>query len=232
MVVFTHCGVGLGKTSVQNAIINLTVKNATKAAAAIASTSSTNMLSMAPQFLLNETPSDSSTPFSGLNKLNFICIGSTFDPYFQTAIDLYQQFLDVSGQKGELFVAHIEPESNKYTKNVYNGITFPTALQWQNEIMPHLIEEFCEINYKPFEAMLNCGEYHKLESPIIIWPTPMASFHFKLLIISNKLDKLTCNIFFNNLAIHGRSRWSKNDITNNCGVWLSKSGRYWIAHVT
>lgn len=177
MVVFTHCGVGLGKTSVQNTIANLTVKNATKAAAAaaIASTSATSVLSMAPQFLLNETPSDSSAPFSGLSKLNFICIGSTSDSYFQTAIELYQQFLDVSGQKGELFVAHIESESNKYLKNAYNGdrITFPTTSQWQNEIMPLIIEEFCEINYKPFEATLNCGEYHKLESPIIIWPTPL-----------------------------------------------------------
>lgn len=170
VVVFTHCGVGLGKTSVQNTITNLTVKNATKAAAAIASTSSTNMLSMAPQFLLNETPSDSSAPFSGLSKLNFICIGSSYESYFQTAVELYQQFLDVSGQKGELFVAHIEPETNKRPKNA-----FPTTPQWQNEIMPHLIEEFCEINYKPFEAILNCGEYHKLESPIIIWPTPMVS---------------------------------------------------------
>lgn len=176
-MVFTHCGVGLGKTSVQNTIANLTVKNATKAAAAIASTSSTNMLSMAPQFLLNETPSDSLTPFSGLSKLNFICIGSTFESYFQTAIELYQQFLDVSGQQGELFVAHSGPETNKFPKNALNGhqTTLPTTSQWQNEIMPHIIDDVCDINYKPFEAMLNCGEYHKLESPIIIWPTPMVS---------------------------------------------------------
>lgn len=190
MVVFTHCGVGLGKTSVQNTIANLTVKNATKAAAAIASTSSTNMLSMAPQFLLNETPSDSSTPFSGLSKLNFICIGSTFESYFQTAVELYQQFLDVSGQKGELFIAHLEPDANQYPKNAYNGdrITFPSTSQWQNDVMPHLIEEFCDINYKPFEAMLNCGEYHKLESPIIIWPTPMVSFELKSVMHSRILE--------------------------------------------
>lgn len=185
MVVFTHCGVGLGKTSVQNAIANWTVKNATKAAAAaaMASTSSTNMLSMAPQFLLNETPSDNMTPFSGLSKLNFICIGSTCDPYFQAAIELYQQLLDVSGQKGELFVAHTETETNKHMPktNALNGsggvdrITFPTMSQWQNEILPHIIEEFCEINYKSFEAILNCGEYYKLESPIIIWPTPLVN---------------------------------------------------------
>lgn len=180
---------GLGKTSVQNAIANWTVKNATKAAAAaaMASTSSTNMLSMVPQFLLNETPSDNLTPFSGLSKLNFICLGSTCDPYFQSAIELYQQLLDVSGQKGELFVAHIETDANKYPKNEQNGgenggggggdrLAFPSLSQWQNEILPHLIDDFCEVNYKPFEAILNCGEYHKLESPIILWPTPLVNF--------------------------------------------------------
>lgn len=147
----------------------------------MASTSTSNLLPMAPQYLLNETPSDSSIPFSGLSKLNFICIGSTTEPYFQTAIELYQQFLDLSGQNGQLFIAHTDSESNKIPKNTYNGdraasaVTIPTTLQWQNEIVPHLIEELCELNYKPFEAVLNCGEYHKLDAPIIIWPTPMVS---------------------------------------------------------
>lgn len=133
---------------------------------------------MTPQFLLNDTPSDSSTPFSGLSKLNFICIGSTAESYFQTAIELYQQFLDLSGQKGQLFIAHCEAEANKVNKNTYsNGdrASIPTASQWQTEIIPHLIEEMSELNYKPFEAVLNGGEYHKLESPIIIWPAPVVS---------------------------------------------------------
>lgn len=171
---FTNCGVGLGKTSVQSSITNLVAQNATKAANA--STSTSNMLSMTPQFLLNDTPSDSSSPFSGLTKLNFICIGSTTESYFQAAIELYQQFLDLSGQNGQLFIAHRETDTNKI-KNGYNGdkISIPTTAQWQNDIMPQLIENMSDVNYKPFEAVLNCGEYHKLESPIIIWPTPMVS---------------------------------------------------------
>ena len=34
----------------------------------------------------------------------------------------------------------------------------------------------CEANYKQFEAVLKCGGYAKLESPIIIWPPPLVSF--------------------------------------------------------
>lgn len=180
---FTNCGVGLGKTSIQSSITNLAAQNATKAANA--STSTSNTLSMTPQFLLNDTPSDCSSPFSGLTKLNFICIGSTTESYFQAAIEQYQQFLDLSCQNGQLFIAHCESEPNKVMKNGYNGdkTSIPTTVQWQNEIMPHLIENMSDVNYKPFEAVLNCGEYHKLESPIIIWPTPKVSIFdwFRLL---------------------------------------------------
>ncbi|XP_055325567.1 integrator complex subunit 14-like [Sitodiplosis mosellana] len=169
IVAFTHCGVGLGTTSLHSTISTLIAQNASKAAP----TSSTNMPK--PQFLQNETSSESWIPFSGLSKLSFICLGSTAEPYFQTAIELYQQLLDVSGQKGQLFVAHVESEASKVIKSTYNGdaAAFPTTSQWKNEIITRLIDEMCEINYKPFEAILNCGEYHKLESPIVIWPSPM-----------------------------------------------------------
>lgn len=81
----------------------------------------------------------------------------------------------MSGQKGQLFVAHIEPETSKI-KNTYNGeatAVFPTTKQWKREIITRLIVDMCETNYKPFEAILNCGEYYKLESPITIWPAPI-----------------------------------------------------------
>lgn len=179
-MVFTHCGVGLGTTSLQNTISTLIAQNASKVASASSSSSSTNMLK--PQFLLNETPGESWIPFSGLSKLSFICLGSTAEPYFQTAIELYQQLMDVSGQKGQLFIAHIESESSKVTKNTYNGDTaaFPTTKQWKNEIITRLIDDMCDVNYKPFEGILNCGEYHKLEAPIIIWPSPLVGFHYYL----------------------------------------------------
>lgn len=131
-----------------------------------------------PQYLLNETPSENWIPFSSMSKLNFVCLGTTADSYFQNAIELYQQFLDLSGQKGQLFIAHIETESNKAIKHTYNGdgVVFPTTLQWKSEIIPQIVNDVYEINYKPFEATLNCGEYHKLESPILIWPTPMVRY--------------------------------------------------------
>lgn len=174
-MVFTNGGVGLGKTSIQTSITNLIAQNATKAATT--STSTSNMLSMTPQFLLNDTPSDSTSPFSGLSKLNFVCIGSTTESYFQAAIELYQQFLELSNQKGQLFIAHCEQDTHNNMRNGYNGdkTSIPTTLQWQNDILPHLIDELCEVNFKPFAAVLKCGEYHKLESNIVIWPTPMVN---------------------------------------------------------
>lgn len=128
--------------------------------------------------MLNDTSNDSWIPISNLSKLSFVCLGSTTDSYFQNALDLYQQFLDLSGQKGQLFIAHIESETNKVIKHTYNGdgSAILTAAQWKNDIIPHIIEEVCESNYKPFEAVLYCGEYHKLESPITIWPTPMVCY--------------------------------------------------------
>lgn len=175
IIAFTRCGVGLGSTSLQNTITNLTAQNASKAVAA----ASSSVLSINPQFLLNDTSNDSWIPISNLSKLSFVCLGSTADSYFQNSLELYQQFLDMSGQKGQLFIAHIESEANKVNKHTYNngdGITLPTAAQWKNDIIPHTVEEVCEINYKPFEAVLNCGEYHKLESSITIWPSPMVGY--------------------------------------------------------
>lgn len=175
---FTRCGIGLGSTSLQNTITSITAQNASKAAS---TASSSNSLSINPQYLLNETSSDDWIPFSNLSKLSFMCLGSTAEPYFLSATELYQQFLNESGQKGQLFIAHTETDASKITKNIKNGEgAFPITKEWKNEIINHLIEEMCEINYKPFEAVLNCGEYHRLESPVLIWPTPMVSSHFNL----------------------------------------------------
>lgn len=93
------------------------------------------------------------------------------DSYFQNAVELYQQFLDVSGQNGELFIAHSESNKNVYN-NDNNSQTF-TITQWKGDLIPKLMGNMCEKNYKPFEATLNCGNYQKLESSILIWPAPM-----------------------------------------------------------
>lgn len=169
VLVFTHCGIGLGKTSLQTTIFNLKARAALKSA----STSKAST-PVPPQFLLNDTTNQSWIPFSNLSKLSFICLGSINDTYFQSAIEMYQQFLDISGQSGELFIAHTE--SDKTNKNILNGDCIPTPLQWKSELIPKLIESMCDVNYKPFEAILNTGSYHKLESSVLIWPTPLVSY--------------------------------------------------------
>ncbi len=36
-----------------------------------------------------------------------------------------------------------------------------------------MFKQMCEVNYKPFEAVLNMGSYFKLESPVSLFPEPM-----------------------------------------------------------
>lgn len=39
--------------------------------------------------------------------------------------------------------------------------------------MFEMIEKLCETNYKPFEVILKCGGYFRLECPILLWPPPL-----------------------------------------------------------
>lgn len=115
---------------------------------------------------------ESILPFSYTCKLSFICLGSTEDPYFQTAIKLYQELLDVSGQKGFLFVPKRKSDVDYVKKDEKITNTSPLTAQSTND----LILKMCETNYKQFEAVLKCGGYFKLESVINIWPPPLVSF--------------------------------------------------------
>lgn len=173
VLVFTHCGIGLGPTSVPQLIEDLNAK------ALLAAKATPNRATSSPQKSVANDPLSNCNwiPFSDSSKLSFICLGHSSDTYFQQAIEIYQQLLDVSGQHGQLFVAGNDggDSSKKATKNVFGGDTsaqLPTIAQWKSDIMPQLIDKMIEINYKRFEAVLKCGAYHKLEAAIIIWPPP------------------------------------------------------------
>lgn len=42
-----------------------------------------------------------------------------------------------------------------------------------SSIISGICQRICDANYKQFEATLNCGSYFKLESKVLIWPTPL-----------------------------------------------------------
>lgn len=69
-------------------------------------------------------------------------------------MNLHQQLLDISKQKGQLFV--------------------PRDGQSMERSVHKMFKAMCEANYKPFEAVLNIGSYFKLEaSPISLFPEPL-----------------------------------------------------------
>lgn len=72
-------------------------------------------------------------------------------------MQLYQQLLDISKQKGQLFVPR--PSDNK-------------SLNERSVVK--MFKQMCEVNYKPFEAVLNMGSYFKLESPVSLFPEPIS----------------------------------------------------------
>lgn len=111
-------------------------------------------------------------PFSNSSKLSFICLGHTSDSYFRDALKLYQEFLDVSGQNGELFVLNIADNSD----GIRNQRDETNTSQYLFDSVKMIVDKMCEANYTPFEAVLKCGGYFRLESPIMIWPTPLVSF--------------------------------------------------------
>lgn len=70
-------------------------------------------------------------------------------------MNLYQQLLDVTKQKGQLFVPKTSESKTLNERTVIK-----------------MFKQMCEVNYKPFEAVLNIGSYYKLESPISLFPEP------------------------------------------------------------
>jgi hypothetical protein len=94
-------------------------------------------------------------PLGCPSKFSVMCLGnSDDDPGFKYGMNLYQQLLDVSKQKGQLFV----PRVSDKTLN--------------ERCIVKMFKQMCEVNYKPFEAVLNMGSYFKLESPVSLFPEP------------------------------------------------------------
>lgn len=72
-------------------------------------------------------------------------------------MNLYQQLLDISKQKGQLFV----PRPADTQSSIERAVT-------------KMFRAMCDTNYKPFEAVLNIGSYFKLEAaPISMFPEPL-----------------------------------------------------------
>jgi Integrator complex subunit 14 len=84
------------------------------------------------------------------------------------ALKLHQQLIDITGQKGQVFAPKI-PELGDTDEEAD-----PDTFHLDKAAAAELFDRLCETNYKPFEALLKCGAYFKLESPINIWPPPTA----------------------------------------------------------
>lgn len=72
---------------------------------------------------------------------------------------MYQQLIDVTKQKGSLF---LPPER-----------TDSEMCLISKTIIEQVFQTMVEKNYQPFEAVLKCGAYSKLDSNILIWPPPL-----------------------------------------------------------
>lgn len=69
---------------------------------------------------------------------------------------LYQQLLDISKQKGQLFTIRTDGKTSMERSVI------------------KMFKAMCEVNFKPFEAVVKIGSYTKLEaSPISIFPEPL-----------------------------------------------------------
>lgn len=81
------------------------------------------------------------------------------------ATQYYQQLLDISKQKGALFLA--TNDESKISKEDEGSLVLNKA------VVEKIFKNMSEANFKPFEALLKCGGYSKLESNVLIWPSPI-----------------------------------------------------------
>lgn len=118
-------------------------------------------------------------PFQYPSNIVFICLGDLNDSVFKQGkglnltklcltftsknvfpgTTLYQQLLDSSKQKGQLFLPPQRDDSHAPVLN--------------NTMIKSMFQTMSEKNYQPFTAVLKCGGYSKLNSNIIIWPSPL-----------------------------------------------------------
>lgn len=163
VIVFTDCGIGLGPMSLRNTVMKLKTRKHAE------------QYPMVEDNILAQNYANLNwIPFSNSSKLSFMCLGHTNDNYFREALKLYQELLDISGQNGELFVLKIADNVDA----IRNQRDETGASQYLFDSIKAIVDKMCETNFTPFEAVLKCGGYLRLESPIIIWPTPLVILSF------------------------------------------------------
>lgn len=158
ILVFTDCGIGMNSTCLEKTIVSLrSIVGASSPAAGLQWTSQVNNI-----------------------KINFICIGDTTEMYFQRALKLYQEFLDLICPNGGSLFALNQDEFGldmngectlKKRRFDMNG-DFVGDCALTKDTFAEIIDQLCSKNYGRFEATLKCGDYFKLETAILLWPSP------------------------------------------------------------
>jgi hypothetical protein len=128
VIFITDCGTGIGKNSIKSMINN------------------GNGVSSE-----NNNP----LPFPFPSKISIMCIGNDEDEGFKHGMSTYQQLLDITKQKGQLFVPRVSDSKVLNERSIVK-----------------MFKQMCDVNYKSFDAVLNMGSYFKLESPISLFPEP------------------------------------------------------------
>uniref|UniRef100_A0A240PJY4 Integrator complex subunit 14 n=1 Tax=Anopheles atroparvus TaxID=41427 RepID=A0A240PJY4_ANOAO len=185
IVFITDCGVGMGPSSLKNTIINIqNYKAACAAAVAAATAEGVKDATGGVAAAVLPQPSDNQwVGFAYPSKLSFVCLGSlATDSAFRCGTKLYQQLLDASGQKGQLFVPRLRPDEpvpsvDESVSPADNGCDDAIAGAFRSQLTKasamEAFETMCETNYRQFEATLRCGGYFRLEEPVIVWPAPL-----------------------------------------------------------
>ncbi|XP_075153129.1 integrator complex subunit 14 [Haematobia irritans] len=152
VIVFTDCGLGFGNTSLTT-------------------------------FLQNYVGKENDAEYSWVKvlkpvKWNFICLGVHGDSYFTRAVGIYQQLLDLTGIKGQLYMTKAPKDAENTTETASSeSLKTTVSSGHKSELgrtaMFEMIEKLCEANYKPYEVTLKCGGYFRLECPVLLWPPPL-----------------------------------------------------------
>uniref|UniRef100_A0A1I8JUV4 Integrator complex subunit 14 n=1 Tax=Anopheles funestus TaxID=62324 RepID=A0A1I8JUV4_ANOFN len=182
IIFITDCGVGMGPSSLKNTIINIQTYKATcaAAAAAAATTDGTKTtVTVGSNSAAIPPPGENQwVGFSYPSKLSFMCLGSlSTDSAFRCGTKLYMQLLEVSGQKGQLFIPRMKMKHEESGGDEPSPTTGEDGEDFVRQLTrASALESFasmCDTNYRQFEATLRCGGYFRLEEPITVWPAPL-----------------------------------------------------------
>ncbi|XP_005187059.1 integrator complex subunit 14 [Musca domestica] len=150
VIAFTDCGLGFGSTSIKTFLQNYTGKE------------------HEPEYAWVKTIKPV--------KWNFICLGVHADNYFTRAVGVYQQLLDLTEIKGHLYMPKAPKDLESSDASITETLKNPLAghkSELGRTAMFEMIEKLCETNYKPYEVLLKCGGYFRLECQVILWPPPL-----------------------------------------------------------